>query len=353
MWSMLPDDVLDLVAAHSNYKVASVNKDLRRRYYKYCRAQIAALFPSFLHMALEPIRDLHALQNLRMVPVKYSYKRYNMFELFLVSGSHHASFLFPCTFGFCIAWNRQMGLHSLYLYNAPAFFAVFDHISNENYVVLIEYDAVLQVHVLDVFTGIWSMNVLQFGNLTYVHVFWATDTMCYLIVFEHMLATIMTMDCTSGKINILGTISAPSDCSLSHAGKYIVGYVNDPDLFIPVRTKIGWMKYFNTTTMKYEDIAMPAKQTKGFYQMFEFGDFLMFFIDKFRKLACLHQLKWLPDIELPVMGLPPWNCWSVMEDSLIIWDIWTDHIDVIEYNIFRRIRHDTTVPPDSDSTGNT
>ena len=343
-WPTLPDDVVDLIVSHSSHKIASISKDLRERYIRYCQRQLQLKYPSFLHLSRDPICDLYALEHLKLVPTKRSYPRDNMFELFLVVGTQQASFLFPCTFGCCMAWNRYIGMYYLVLHNAPAFFSVFDYVANDEYIVLVEYDTVVKLHMLNLNNNQWLSHTLHILNLNYIHMFWDTDSEFYLIAFEGVVGTVLTVNCVTGQSTYRAKTTVPADCLLSHANKYLVGYNNDPDLFIPIKTKIGWMKRFNINSMCYEPINMPPKVTKGFYQMFEIGDFIMFFIDKFRKIACLYNMEWLPDIDVPVMGLPPWNCWSVMDDAIIVWDIWVKHIDVLEYRVLRTRAASTEAP---------
>jgi hypothetical protein len=222
--------------------------------------------------------------------------------------------------------------------NPPTFFLVEAKICNSEFIMLTDYDVDLTFYILNLTTNVWSHHSLPFVGISHVHMVDCGDC-AIVVVWKNNISLAMIVNYESGDIEIrmdAEPLSIENIVVMSTSNEdsnYITAFAEDPQLHIPIRTRILWIKKFNPSTLSWTDCPVPDKPTDGFFQGFAIGDFLFYFINKYRDIACLHNGVWRDDLRVPVTGLPPWNCWSTSTHGLIMWDVWPSRMDVYYYDL--------------------
>ena len=319
---------------YCDYRVMGVCKELRDRFVKYARNLITKKYPEFAMTLNKLGLNLYRLENLSIVSKKHTTRAVGSFELFTVVGSEDCSYLFPNTFSRCVRLRKERGFDILTLLNAPQYAVMHDRIANDQFIVVLDYEDAMRYHILEIGKFCWSSFVLPIHGLSYGLLFWINSVSFMIMVWRNNHSMVMSVDCESKSLCVHMDIPRldVESTLVMHYDNVVVGFEYDADLDIPIRSRISWIKRFDIASRTWNTVPFEPRTAHGFHQVFVLGDFVMFFIDKFRSIAPLHEGKWRPDVPVPVMGLPPWNSWSVARSGLYVWDVWARRLDVFSYD---------------------
>ena len=308
---------------------------------QYARAVLDERFPVFasnVHFA--EVRSLACLLKPALHMTIFPFEECGDFSFFTVVGSGTRSYMFPGTFRSCFAFSREEGITTIEFDNARMFFQPECKFCCDDYFVIVDSDMNLTVSVLDFSKRVWRHVSLPFVGITHTHLVcvgdaigvlvWKRDTFMYLVVDRHSLDTEVRVDAQPLD---LGGCVVYGCCD--HTGRnFLVGYEQCRRTYRVNRHRLSWVKQFDPVTLTWSTVEVGDATANCFYQPLIIGDFFCLFKDKYRKLAIWHKEKWITDLRMPFVTLPPWNTYSVGVDGLVMWDLWPARIDLVCLSFF-------------------
>lgn len=325
------DCILHMLRFVGARKLGSTSKRMRALVVRYVDDHLA-MYPRFGALMRNPMRDLFRLQELKL---SYEFTRVyteSNFELFCVAGNNTHSFLFPCTLNCMLVLSSDKQLHFVILFNAPQYQSFNDTVCNQHYVVHVGMN--LDVLILDLETRVWTVTQLPYERYRYVQTFFVSNNRIVVIVWYMNAVVYYTVDLGNGSFQDEELLDTPIAPIMMHHGNMLVGFGEDEDLGIPKKTEVQWIKRFESSEKRWMTVLCPPRICTGYLQFAQIGDFALFFMERCRKIACLHNGKWLTDIELLFLAQPWWTSWHTTCRGLVSWDVWSNRIDVHEYRFF-------------------